>query len=181
MTKLPEGRAGQALALSLLALALALVWIAVCLPVMGWYGARNAVLAEDAVEIAHLTALRAQLPALRAAAAATPSPDAGLLPGATDDLAAANLQGAVQDLARAAGLTIESAEALPPVAAGPLRRIGLSVTLNATWPAFIGLLAALAAHPGMAADNIVIAAAAAPDAPQDVALNISFAVYGFRS
>jgi Tfp pilus assembly protein PilO len=182
MGALPEGRRGQALALALLFLVAAAVWVGVAAPAIGWYEARNDELAADAQRIAHLTALTAQLPALRAAAQDTAPQTAGLLAGVTDDLAGANLQGAVQGLAQAAGLTLDSAEALPATQAGSLRRIGLSVTLSGTWPAFIGLLAAFAAaQPGMAVDNVSIAASSAPDATQDVPLNITFSVYGFRS
>lgn len=180
---MPEGRTGQVFALAILIIAIAVIWIGIFLPVFDWYEARNQTLANDAVKIAHLTALRAELPALSAAAATGPAQaDAGLLSGSTDDLAAANLQGTVQDLARSAGLTVNSAEALPSLNEGPLRRIGLSVSLNATWPEFIRLMGVVTAtHPGMEVDNISISASDAPNTKQDSVLNINFSVYGFKS
>lgn len=182
-SQLPEGRTGQVFAVAILLITIGVIWIGIFLPGFEWYEARNQTLAEDAIKIAHLTALRGELPALSAAVAAAPGPaDAGLLSGTSDDLAAANLQGTVQDLARSAGLTVNSAEALSPLNEGPLRRIGLSVSLNATFSEFIRLMAVVAAaHRGMEVDNISISASAAPDTQQDSILNINFAVYGFRS
>ena len=78
-----------------------------------------------------------------------------MLAGATDAVAGASLQQAVQDIASHAGATVLSAEMLPPTAAGSYRRIGVHMAVSGSWPEFTRLLAtALQATPRMLVDNV---------------------------
>ncbi|MGH7049799.1 MAG: type II secretion system protein GspM, partial [Acetobacteraceae bacterium] len=61
-----EGRRGKGLALGLLLIAGLLTWLGVVSPLIGWYRARAAALAERQSVVQHMAALVANLPALRA-------------------------------------------------------------------------------------------------------------------
>jgi general secretion pathway protein M len=183
--RLPEGDFGQALAAFLAIAVAALVWFSAIMPAVSWYEGRAAQSAQQRLEIAHITALQRSLPALRAAVAASASAandHAILLPGDSDDIAGANLQSSLQALASAAGTSLDSAAAVAPGQVGVLRRIGVDVSVTATWPVLIALLTAIdTATPRMTVDDLSIAAGAAPDLHQDVPLQASFSVFAFRA
>jgi general secretion pathway protein M len=182
---LPEGPTGQVLAVAAAAIMLAIFWLALLTPLLGWYGGQSSALAAAQLEAAHLQALQASLPELRrqAAARATEAPAADiLLQGDSDAIAGANLQAALNSLAAQAGTTLDSTESVPASASGGLRRIGVTVSLNATWPALVAFLTAIdAASPRMIVDDLTVSADSAPDARQDVTLQASFTVAAFRA
>ena len=186
---LPVGRRGQIVAVGLLVIALGLAWALVASPLIGWYQAREERLAEQQVLLAHMTRLVAELPALRRSAGdggqANDVPAATLLGGESDAIAGAALQGMVQDMARAAGVTLTSAEALPGDPRGAFRRIGLRIMLSADWPALIDLLKAVESSPmRLLVDDLQLhatantQAGAIRDAPR---IEASFVVLGFRA
>jgi general secretion pathway protein M len=182
---LPEGPPGQALAVAALLIVVAIIWLGIVTPLLGWYGAQSDALATAELEAAHLSALQASLPELRRqiAQAAMQSPAAAvLLPGDSDAIAGANLQAALNNLATQSGTSLDSAEAVPAEASGGLRHIGVSVSLNATWPTLIAFLTAIdAASPRMIVSDLTVSADAAPDVRQDVPLQTSFTVTAFRA
>jgi general secretion pathway protein M len=142
---LPEGGRGRALAVALLVILAAALWLALISPLIGWYEARSAALAEQRQLLVHMTALANSLPGLRRAATqVTPSADgpasSALVPGDSDAIAAATLQGAVQDMASGASASLSSIEVLPALQKGAFRRIGLRIHFAGNWPAFIALL-----------------------------------------
>ena len=83
---LPEGRQGRALALGLLAIVLVVAWLGLGAPLLGWYRSRAIALGEQQQLAAHMEAVAASLPAMRAAAGrARQVPAAGaVLSGASD-------------------------------------------------------------------------------------------------
>jgi hypothetical protein len=86
------------------------------------------------------------LPALRRLAASShpgAAPSGSLLTGDSDAIAAATLQGEIQDMATAAGATLTSTEALPGVQQGAFRQIALRIALSGRWPVLIALLQAI--------------------------------------
>jgi general secretion pathway protein M len=182
---LPEGRAGQALAVAITLLAMAVLWLSAVSPVIGWYGSRAAALAAERQEIAHATLLRASLPGLRiASAAAARLADASgiLLTGGSDAIAAANLQSALQTLAAENNASFDSIATVPPLAGPSLRRIGVQVSVTATWPLLIALLAAIeTAHPRMIVDQLTVTSPGQTDGGPDAPLQAGFTVSAFRA
>jgi general secretion pathway protein M len=70
-------------------------------------------------------------------------------------VAAANLQQSLDDLAKAVGVRVASAETLPAEAAGTWQAIPVRVTLTASWPALVQLLKSIATAPTtMVVDNL---------------------------
>ena len=159
MTSLPTGRAGQALALGFTALALAAAWLGGAAPALDWYADRGEHLAEQRALAARMEQVGADAPALQRQLAqiGNAPPARTVLEGATDAIAGATLQEAVQDMAAHAGATVSSAEALPAEAVGGYRRISLHVSVSAPWPVMVALLQAVAqATPRMLVDDLTL-------------------------
>ncbi len=182
---LPEGRQGQALAAAMTLLGLALFWFAAVSPLLGWYQSRAAELAQQQAIAAHMTALAADIPQLRmAVAAAKPlSQDQQiLLAGSTDAIAGANLQSALQNLAQQSGTSLDSSELMPVVSAGALRRIGIQVTVTATWPVLIAFLEAIStARPRMVVGQLSLMNSSQGDSSGDAPIQAGFAVSAFSA
>jgi general secretion pathway protein M len=182
---LPEGPAGQALAVALALLAALLLWFGLMTPLFGWYASQSDALAAAQLEAAHLQALRDSLPALRRQIAADAARQAGadiLLAGDSDAIAGANLQASLNNLAADAGTSLDSAEMVAAQQTGALRRIGVAVSLSATWPVLVAYLAAIeAASPRMIVDDLSVSADSTPDNSQDVTLQASFTVSAVRA
>jgi general secretion pathway protein M len=182
---LPEGRAGQALAIALPLLAVALLWFAVLSPLFGWYESRAADLAQSQEIAAHMAALGQEIPALRKTADAAIRQSAGdpvLLDGGTDVMAGADLQTALQNLATQAGTSLDSAEALPVQQSGALRRISIQVSVTASWPVLIALLEAIdTARPRMIVEQLGIVSTGTPGTDPAPPVQANFSVIGFRA
>jgi len=182
---LPEGRPGQLLALALLFVGLAVLWFGAIMPAVSWYAGRAEQLAVDQRDIAHIKALRRDLPSLRAAAAASAAQatdDAVLLTGDSDAIAGANLQAEVQTLATQTGISLDSVADLPAEQTGGLRQISVDVGVTAAWPALITLLSAIeTASPRMIVDDLSITGLPQADSQQDTSLDVSFSVAAFRA
>jgi general secretion pathway protein M len=182
---LPEGRQGQILAVGIAAVALALLWLGAVSPLLGWYASQADALQSARLELAHVQALQASLPVLRAqlaASAALPASDAVLLEGTSDAIAGANLQAQLSTLAGQAGTSLDSAESIPAQQVGGLRRIGVSVSVTATWPVLTAFLTAIdAAQPRMIVDNLAVTAESQIDPRQDATLQANFDVAAFRA
>lgn len=181
-TRLPQGRPGQALALALLAALLALAWFVIGDPVLQLYAGREADLAARRLLSVRMSQVEAGLPALQRQSATVAAPTAvPVLDGATDAVAGAQLQQAVQDMAVRAGAPLSSVELLTAETAGGYRRIGLRVALNAPWPAMIGLLGAIAqATPAMTVDDLQVHGSRGFIQEPGAALDASWTVTAFR-
>lgn len=185
MTRLPTGRAGRTLAAGLTVLALTLLWLGVVAPALAWYAERGERLAGRTALAARMQALADNLPALQQQAARlTASGPAGqaLLGGATDAIAGATLQEAVQDIATRAGVTVSSAEVLPAEPIGRYRRIGLKVTLSAPWPLTTALLAAIAQSvPQMMVADLTMQRSVGVSAAESRPVQAAFTVFAMQA
>jgi general secretion pathway protein M len=140
---LPEGRRGQILAVALVVLFVAFVWLAGAAPLIDWYNARQMELENRQALLDRMAARVRELPVLRQLARASragAAPNATLLTGDSDAIAAATLQGVIQDMAATAGATLSSEEVLPAVQQSGFREIGVRIAVTARWPVLIQLL-----------------------------------------
>jgi general secretion pathway protein M len=181
-TALPEGRRGRVLAVALTLTVLAALWFGVAQPLIDWHAEQADALESRRALAARMAALVETLPALRQeAGAARPAPVA-LLEGGTDAIAGAAMQGAVQALARTAGASLASIETLPAEPRGAWRRIGLRVSLAASWPVLVELMRAIEqGSPAMLIDELQLRGppvqARSPSAP----VQASFTILAFRA
>lgn len=190
MTALPDGRRGQALAVGLTVLVAVLAWYGGVAPVLAWYGDREDRLAERQVLAARMSGIAGLVPALQRqlqqADAAGTSPGAkpvgAVLEGGTDAIAGAALQGAVGDMANAAGASVTSAELLAAQPVGAYRRISLHVTASAPWPRVVTLLGAVAqATPRMLVDDLSLRQPTVLGQASSHPVDASFTVIAFRA
>lgn len=188
--RLPGGRAGQALALAVTLLPVLLIWLAVIAPLRGCYDERAARLAENQARLSRMEAAVQALPHLHAAARrAANSTDAPklLVEGDSDAVAAAALQERLQAMATAAGVTIASADTIPPAAEGAYRRIAVRLTVTGDWASMVGLLAAIeTATPRLLVDDMQIQAApglgpAGPAPPGHTTIDAALTIFGLRA
>ena len=158
MTSLPSGVRGQMLALAITVVVVAIIWLGAIAPALGWYIGRAEYLVQQQTLAARMQSVAGSTSSLqqRLAAASAAAPEtATMLAGATDAVAGANLQQAIQDIATHAGAAVLSAEMLPATAAGSYRRIGVHVSVTGSWPELTQLLAsALQATPRMLVDDV---------------------------
>ena len=185
MTPLPTGRRGQALALGLALLVIAVIWLGAVAPALDWYGARADQLSRQQTLAARMASIAATAPALQRLVArmdsAAPGPRT-MLEGATDAVAGAALQQAVQDMAARTGATVTSAEVLPAETAGSYRRIRLHVTATGPWPGIVALFGAVAeAVPHMLVDDVSLRQSLALGAVDRHPLEASFTVIAFHA
>jgi general secretion pathway protein M len=182
---LPDGRRGQALALALTVIAIAVLWLCTAAPLIGWYDARAEYLAQQEQRAQRMQALSQEIPALRRAVSAAGVQSDGdqiLLQGGTDVIAGANLQSMLQNLATTAGTTIDSAALLPAQPSGTLRRISMQVSVTTTWPVLIALLEAIGtSHPYLIVDQISLTNALQAEPSTEPAVAANFTVTGFRA
>lgn len=185
--RLPDGRAGQGLAVLLLLGVLALAWTVVAVPLLDWHAERAASLQSRRILGARMAQIAAALPALQQQAAAAGTPVAvPLLDGASDAVAGAGLQQRVQDMAGRVGATLSSAELLPAEAAGTYRRVRLRVAVRAPWPVLVALLDAIATGqagtaPGLTVDDLQVHGTGGFIRGSDAPLDASWTVLAFRA
>lgn len=177
---LPEGRRGRVLALMLLLMAVALVWLVIVGPLIGFYSqyaSRIALAQQTAERMAHLQEI---LPHLRQSAAHRPSSAPQLIDGASDTMASATLQDKLAHLASQSGIEISSSETLAPIREGSYQRIGLHITLSAPYPALIRFLTDLAqASPALVVDGLHLHASEDEGRSAD-ALSCDMGVFAYR-
>lgn len=182
---MPTGRRGRVLAVTLVLLVLAGLYLVVAAPLLDLYAERAAVLENRRVLLPRLHAaadelpgLRAQVEQLRAAAGSRKL----TLEGASDAIAAAALQSRIEELAASVGATIGSTESLPAEARSDYRRIGLRYVLSGQYATLVRLLAKLdAATPPLVIDNLHIhGVLRRPGTPAAAGLDAGLDVYGYR-
>ena len=184
---LPSGRTGQALALGLLLLTLATLWLGLAAPLLDGFDERAGTLRHQQALAARMERLAGTLPALSAKGAGTAAPetdDDALLPGGSDPLAAAALQQKLDAMAGAARVRIASEEILPAQPAEAFRAIGVRVTANAPYAALMALLRALAdSDVPMLVDDLAVRGTARgrdPDPHAEHPVDASFIVTAYR-
>jgi general secretion pathway protein M len=132
MKQLPEGQAGQALALAIAVLGAAVFYLLLVSPVLGFYGDREDQLDQRLAMADRYEALARELPALRAADKKWRDQEGGelLLEGSSDAIASAALQAAMKSLVEDAGAKLSSSEVLQPATDGNFRRVGIRVVFS---------------------------------------------------
>jgi general secretion pathway protein M len=181
-TALPEGRRGRILALSLTLTVLAALWFGVAQPLIDWHAGQAEDLEGRRALAARMAGLVETLPALRQEAAATRPAPVALLEGANDAIAGAAMQGAVQALARTAGANLASIETLPAEPRGAWRRIGLRVSLTASWPVLVELMRAIEqGSPGMLIDELQLRGPPVQVRSPGAPIAASFTILAFRA
>lgn len=172
------------LAVAILLAAAALLYVGVVTPVLDLYAEREARLANDRMLAPRLRTAAAQVPQLQARVAdlrRTARARRIVLEGATDALAAANLQTSLEGLAAAAGATLGSIEGVAAEARGGYRRIGLHVAVNGTYEAIVKLLAAIdTADPPLVIDSLQIHGKPRVTVAAGAQLDAGFVLYGLR-
>lgn len=177
------GRSHALLAVGLLLFALLFVWLGVAAPLLGWYRTRAGLLAERRSVAQHMEALAASLPSLRAEAlhARTAMPQATLIGGDSDALAAALLQSRMEELAQRVNARLTSIGILSAEPAGNWRRIGLRIAVNAPYSVIVRLLQSLlTTTPAMAIDDLSLLGIAISTPGHPGIMNVEFTVYAFR-
>jgi general secretion pathway protein M len=151
-------------------------------PLIGWYQDRADELTQRHALLARMQAVAETLPDLeRRSGGVRPAP-AALLPGATDALAAAAMQSAVQAMAAASGADLASMETLPAEARGGYRRIALRVSLSASWPVLVDLLrSAGQQQPRMLVDDVQFRASPMQVREAAAPVSASFTLLAFRA
>ncbi|MGH7079576.1 MAG: type II secretion system protein GspM [Acetobacteraceae bacterium] len=178
-----EGHRGRALALGLLLIAVLLTWFGVVSPLIGWYRARTLALAERESVVQHMEELVANLPALRAEAshAETAVPEAMLIKGRSDAMAAALLQSRIEEMAQRVDAPLASVGIVPGEPAGRWRRIGLRIAVRAEYGVVVGLLRSLLnTTPAMSIDDLSLRGALLSVPGRPVTMDAEFTVYAFR-
>ncbi|WP_431267065.1 type II secretion system protein GspM [Dankookia sp. P2] len=183
---LPTGRRGQLLAVGLTLAVLGGAWAGIAAPLLDWYTLRAEQVQARRAVARRMAELAETLPALRDQARRVAAPgrpaEGAVLDGSSDALAAAALQGRLQEMAAQAGAPLSSAEALPGEAAGAWRRIGVRVAVNAPWPAVVRLLQAIGtATPRMLVDDLQLRAPPLLLRTGARPVDASFTVLGFRA
>ena len=154
---LPTGPRGQAMALGLAAVAVLIVWFGAIAPCLQWYADRTETLQRQRQFASRMISVASTAPTLQrqlAQAEAAPPPRS-VFEGASDAIAGAALQQAVQDIAGRAGATVLSAEILPAQPVSGYQRIGVRLTVSAPWTVLVALLeATVQATPRMLVDDL---------------------------
>jgi len=159
-------------------------------PVLDLYSQREATLADRRMLAPRLSAAAAELPGLQARLAelqATATTRKIALDGASDAIAAANLQSRIEELAASAGVTISSTEGIAAENRGGYRRIGLRLAINGDYDAIIKLLGAIeTTAPPLVLNNLQFHGSMRQigqppmGQPQTSRLDAGVEVYGFR-
>ena len=194
MTKLPEGTAGQVLALLVAALGAAVFYLLILSPILGFYADREEVLDRRVAMAQRYQTLVSQLPRLREADKKWRDQDGGelLLQGSSDALAFAALQSAMKGLVEDAGASLSSSEVLQPATEGRFRRVGIRVAFSGDLKLVTAVLKAVqTSRPILSVGDFSLqthGAASSPDSDQEEAqanaddsLSVTLDVYGFRA
>jgi hypothetical protein len=179
------GRRGQALAAAVGLAALSSVWFGVVDPLVSLYSEREASLEQRIALLHRMQVLSTSLPALRAASSNKDGrgsrPGMIMLAGATDAVAAADLQGRVQKMAAAAGVSLTAVETLPAEAAGRWHKIPLRISLHASWPVLTNLMRSIEQSPTrIFIDDVHFHSPASATYSAALPVQASMVLYGFR-
>ena len=186
--RLPTGRKGQLLAVGLTALAFAVLWLGVVMPMIEWHSDRAEALGRQEMLTRRMEALAAALPSLQEQAKLVEEGGAGeaaLLDGDNDSMASAALQERLQAMFMKTGVQLNSVETLPGDDAGAYRRIGLRLSFNASWPVLMTLMDLLkemhVATPSLLVDELQVTPALHRISTAPGSFDVACAIFAFRS
>jgi general secretion pathway protein M len=179
---LPTGRRGQIVALGVALITVMALWLIVISPLIGFYSDRADRLEKQQSVLTRMEGLVAQRQELmeQAANLGDTGPAKGnLLDGSSIPVATAALQGMVQDIASTSGATLASVESLPGETGNGYRRVGVKLSLSASWPVLTHFLEALQeSDTPMAIDDLQIhSGGETPKTPDLQVFEAGFAVY----
>ncbi len=167
---------------------LGLLYLLVVVPLREFYLDREAALEDRQMLVPRLEAASREVPALRARLAelrSAASTSKITLDGASDAIAAANLESRIEEIASSLGTTLGSTEGLPAENRGGYRRIGVRIAVSGEYEALVKLVGALeTASPPLVVDNLHIRNVFRPTGMPGAGtgkLDAAFEVYGFRS
>ncbi len=186
MNNLPDGVVGKAAAVSILALLLGVVYLAILLPVLGFYDSRTQALEQRRETLRRYENAARDLPRLRVLA--KQRRDTGregevLLTGSSDAVSAAALQSSLKDMLEGEGAKIASAATLPSEVAGNFMRVGVRVAFSGNLQLLTTLLLDIeGAQPALAVGNVELHVAGDSDGQdEDPNLAISLDIFGYRA
>ncbi|HQT77824.1 MAG TPA: type II secretion system protein GspM, partial [Rhodopila sp.] len=178
-------------------------WLGAVAPAWSWFQDNASLLEQRRTLLLHMRAVVETLPALRDAAEAgrtrSDSSAKAFMPGASDVVAAADLQESLQKIALSARVGISAIETQPvkvmPMVppdqsrvrdkAGPgelWHKVALRITLKAPWPALIGFLRSVEQLPTRVfVDDLHVHYDAVGPQPALSPVQASMLVYGFRA
>ncbi len=105
-----------------------------------------------------------------------------MLEGASDSVAGAVLQQRLQQIGASVGAPLASAEVLPGEPVGNYRRIGVRLSVSATWPAIVQLLDTITASaPPLLVNDLHVESPRAIVGTPEPSLSASMIVFGFRT
>jgi hypothetical protein len=179
------GRNGQALAVGIAVLGLALIWFGVIDPARTWFADRALRLDQRRTLLHRMQEIATTLPSLRAEAAGKSARDevngAIMLPGASDAVAAADLQERVQKMTVSAGANLTAVETLPVSQSGKWHKVSLRISLNAPWPVLMDLLRSIElSSMRILVDDVRFHSVTVVSRPTVLPIQASMVVYGFR-
>ncbi len=104
-----------------------------------------------------------------------------MLPGATDAVAAADLQERIQKMASSAGASLTAVETLPATPSGKWHKVTLRISLNAPWPVLMDLLRSIEQSPTrILIDDVHFHSVTVVSHPTVMPIQASMVLYGFR-
>ena len=178
---LPEGRLGQALAILMGLSILIVLQLVIVSPLSAYYVTTAQSLQDrwDSVE-RYRNAVN-DLPQLRIAAETLRQRTGDhtlLLEGASDSVAAANLQSTLKDMIEQEGAKLTSAQTLQPQTQGKFHRVGLHLALATDLQSLTTLLIGIeTSHPILSVSNLDLRSTSGDENPS---LSVAMDVYGFR-
>jgi general secretion pathway protein M len=186
MSGLPQGRAGQAAALGIVAVLALAIHLAILSPVLAFYAGNEAMLAQRGEVLRRYESAVRDLPRLRASAqhaAETPQTGALLLAGDSDALAGAELQTALKQLAEQQGARMASAASLPAQDEGAFRRVGVRIALTGDLPVLTSLLRSMReAQPALVVGHFELRSDGGADGEEaNPTLIAALDVFGYRA
>ena len=179
------GPRGRALAAGLAGLVLLLAWFGIVAPAWSWFDNRTMMLEQRQALLQRMRNVAATLPTLRAEAAKHPGQGAAagmtMLPGASDAVAAADLQERLQKMASSAGVSLTAVETLPATPVGNWHKVSLRISLNAPWPVLMELLRSVGqSSTRILVDDVHFHSSVVVNHPAALPVQASLVLYGFR-
>lgn len=181
-----RGRLGQAAAVAIAGLVVVSIWFGLIDPLRSWFDDQGSVLEQRRALLHRMQEVAAGLPALRATSQHNVGRDhvasTTMLAGATDSVAAADLQERVQKMASDAGISLTAVETLAATPTGKWHKVSLRISLNAPWPVLMAFVRSIEQSPArILIDDVHFHSATVVAHPTVLPIQASMVLFGFRS